>query len=151
MSGAPTRRGLLTGSAAAALGLAAGVAPALATIAPIHPDLVGAVADTALMAEVSAFRSLCARENQAWHDLGDADDDSPALTTCRALSQACRDASEALAAMAAHTPEGLAAKAAAMLALTGPRLDTQAELLEHDALVVSILRDAARLGGGGHA
>ena len=64
-----------------------------------------------------------------------------------ALSQACRDAGEVLAAMSARTPEGLAAKATAMLALVGPRLDTQANLSEHEGLVVSIMRDAVRVGG----
>ena len=152
MSGAPTRRGLLAGSAAAALGLAAGVAPALATMAPNYPGN-SEVVDAALIAEADAFRSLCAREYQAWDDLCDDDQDgeTPALTACRALSQACRDAGEALADMPARTPEGLAAKASAMLALTGPRLDTQAALSEHDGLVVSILREAMRLGGGVHA
>ncbi|MGI3903048.1 MAG: hypothetical protein ACRYGP_30170 [Janthinobacterium lividum] len=143
MSAVPTRRGLLASSAAAALGLAAGVAPVLAA----------GTADAALIVQADAFRSLCAREYQAWDALCDDDQDgeTPALTACRALSQACRDASEALADMPARTPEGLAAKASAMLALTGPRLDTQAALSEHDELVVSILRDAVRLGGGAHA
>ncbi len=152
MSRAPTRRGLLAGSAATALGLAAGVAPALATMAPNYPGN-SEVADAALIAEANAFRSLCARESQAWHDLDDDDQDgeTPALTVCRALSQACRDAGEALAETPATTAVGLAAKAPAMLALTGPRLDTQAELIEHDELVVSILRDAVQLGGGAHA
>ena len=143
MSGAPTRRGLLTGSAAAALGLAAGVAPALAVD----------TADATLIVQADAFRSLCARDNQAWHDLSEDDQngETPALTACRALSQACRDAGEALAETPAATAAGLAAKASAMLVLTGPRLDTQAALMEHEELVVSILRDAVRLGGGAHA
>ncbi len=72
MSAAPTRRGLLAGSAAAALGLAAGVAPALATIAPNYPGN-SEVVDAALIAQADAFRSLCARENQAWNDLDDDD------------------------------------------------------------------------------
>ena len=143
MSAILTRRSALRGSAAAALGLAAGVAPALAAD----------TADTALIIQADAFRSLCAREYQAWDDISEDDqvDETPALTACRALSQACREASEALAGMPARTPEGLAAKATAMLALTGPRLDTQAALSEHEELVVSILRDAARLAGGVHA
>ena len=137
--GAVTATGALAGSAASALGLPAGVATVEASPA----------ADAALIAEANAFRSLCARENQAWHDLSEDDQDgeTPALTACRALSQACRDAGEVLAVMSARTPEGLAAKAAAMLALVGPRLDTQANLSEHEGLVVSIMRDAVRVGG----
>ncbi|MGI3899774.1 MAG: hypothetical protein ACRYGP_17580 [Janthinobacterium lividum] len=142
MSAVLTRRSALRGSAAAALGLAASVGMARAATQ----------ADAALIIQADAFRSLCARENQAWHDISEEDQvgETPALTACRALSQACRDAGDVLADMPARTPEGLAAKASVMLALTGPRLDTQAALSEHEELVVSILRDAARLAGGVH-
>ena len=142
MSPAVTRRQALATSAAAALGLGAGVAPTDAATS----------SDATLTMQADAFRSLCAHEDQAWHDLAEEDQDgeTPALTACRALSQACRDAGAALAELPARTPIGLAAKASAMLTLVGPRLDTQAALSEHEGLVVSILRDAARLGGGSH-
>ncbi len=138
--GAVASTGALAGSAGSAMGLGAGVAPALAAD----------TADVALIVQADAFRALCAREYQAWDDLCDNDQDgeTPALTACRVLSQCLRDAGETLAAMPARTPDGLAAKASAMLTLVGPRLDTQNALSEHEELVVSILRDAARLGGG---
>ena len=139
MSGAVTRRRALATSAAAAIGLAAGVAAVQG--APLD--------DAALTAQADVFRDLCRREELAWAAL-DEDEygETPALKACRALSQACRDAGAALAEFPARTPIGLAAKASAMLTLVAPRLDTQAALSEHEGLVVSILRGAAQLGGG---
>ena len=140
MSAAVSRRTALRGSLAASLGLTTGVSSDLRIPAP----------DAALIVQAEHFRIVTARERQAWGDLPDSDWESPAIAVCQALEQACRDAGEALAAMPARTPAGLAAKASAMLSLVGPRLDTQSNLAEHHLLVASILRDAAHLGGGSH-
>ena len=118
--GAVTSTGVLVGSASSALSLSAG----------IETDQASPAADATLIVQADAFRSLCTREYQAWDALCDDDQagETPALTACRVLSQACRDAGE-------------------VLALVGPRLDTQANLSEHEGLVVSIMRDAVRVGG----
>lgn len=141
MSPDVSRRQALVGSAAAALGLGVG-AVAASTPSP----------DAALIARADAFWALRAREDAAWAALSDEEsDDGPEIEACRALSDALREAGEALADVPAAALAGLGTKASAMLMLVGSRLDTQANLSEHAGLVVSILRDAARLGGGAHA
>ncbi len=179
MSGAPTRRGLLTGSAAAALGLAAGVAPALAMVAPVEGKSL-ASADDALIDLAGRISTLATRRRAATGRVErlemqvEAVHPRPPLPVTndvfhayraeirpteeriglvhlrkmrrRSAERLDRWASD-LAAMEPSTPAGLAAKAGAVLAID----DLCGESAGAEALILSLLRDAVRLGGGAHA
>ena len=180
MSGTLSRRAALRGSAAAALSLAVGVTPALAVVAPFHPEQIGVVADASLIEFAGRISTLALRRHatfaradrlqtqvdaihphppmpvtnavyHAYYAETRPTEDRIGLTLLRKVGRRMAERQDRwasdLAAMEPSSSAGLGAKAEAVLAID----DLAGEAEGAERLLLSLLRDAVRLGGGVHA
>ena len=180
MSGAPTRRGFLTGSVAAAMGLAAGVVPALAMVAPIQPDQIGAVADAALIELAGRVSRLAGRlttararserlmerveslhpksplpvSNGVFHAYQAEirpTEDRVGLTRLRKVNSRSAGRLDRWSSDLAAMTSGTAAGLAAKASAVLQFDDLSSDSEAAEMFALSVLHDAVRLGGGAHA
>ena len=178
MSRAPTRRGLLTGSAAAALGLAASVAPALAVVVPKRGDtpsvdaalieLAGRVSRLAGRLTTARTRSERLMErveglhpkpslpvsNGVFHAYQAEirpTEDRVGLTRLRKVNFRSTERLDRWSSDLAAMASGTAAGLAAKASAVLQFDDLSSDSEAAEMLALSVLHDAVRLGGGAHA